>query len=181
MITVAQVAAQMGRDKEGLEFTDEETGAVTQLIASVEARAEAFCDRKFTAGTLTELLTSYETPFLALTGYPAAVITSVKDKHYSDDYTIDSNNYTVQDSQVLLKFNRKWGPGYNRYEVIYTYGWTAETVPEDFKLAVIMEVISAFHIMRAEPRPTENISGFDRSVKLSERFEDYLMQYRAVV
>ena len=77
------------------------------------------------------------TRYLWLRHWPATAITTVIDQIY-DDTTIDADDYTLMDDGRIRKTsNAVWTAGAGRYKVTFTYGYTALTVPDGIKLAML--------------------------------------------
>ncbi len=175
MITVTEVQRHMGRSDPTVTFSSEDEAVVQQLIDSVIKAVGNYCDRDFESGTHTESVTSHGAQNLSLKGYPVNSVTSLTDK--TSESVMSDTKYVVYAGGVVLK-RGKFEDGFKRFEVVYSSGYTTLTFPEDIKLAVINEVMSEFLLSRSEPRPTENISGFDKSIQLSGKTKEIMNYYK---
>lgn len=171
MVTVTDILNHMGRSD--IPFSEEESAVVTRLIDAISSAAEGYCNKAFRSGTMTERVLNYGTTFIEPMGYPLLTVTEIK--FISSDLTYSASEIEVDEKNIYRILDRTWPKG--KYDITYTYGWTTANVPDDMKLAVISEVISQFNLPGAEPRPTENVSGFERETILSAKFKEYLQRY----
>ncbi len=171
MVTKDDIQKHMGRSD--VPFSTEEGTVIDRLIGAVSSAAEGYCYKVFRSGSMTERVTNYGTTFIEPTGYPIKSVEEIK--FITSDGTYSSSEIETDDKNIYLLRGREWPKG--KYHLEYTYGWDTSDVPDDMKLAVINEVISQFNLQRSEPRPTENISAWEREMTLTAKFKEYLNRY----
>lgn len=112
------------------------------LCDAVSSIADAYCGRTLESTTHTEYYSAYGSSYLVLNNYPITSVSGVYDdvsRVWDDDTIIDSADYIV-DSNIIYLNGYYFSGGAKAVKVVYTAGYTSNTIPQDLKQAAIMEV-----------------------------------------
>lgn len=142
VITVAQFCGFRNVDE------DAEAACIAQLhIDAAQERLEAFCDRRFEEAAWTEYhdVTQPNTRFVYLRNPPVASVTSLQyDAQEGTPETVASGDYILEaeTGKITLHDDESYFPvgdggGERCVKVVYTGGWTAQSMPAAIKLACL--------------------------------------------
>ena len=132
-----------------LDLIPEEKAQIELLIFSCSAEIEQYTHRVLKRRDIRELRDGYHQSELTLKQYPVHGVTSLKvdkDKTYPPDALIPREYYHCPmaeeedqrgetPSEIILLNGYQFPPGKNNIEIIYSAGYTEETMPETLKTA----------------------------------------------
>lgn len=132
---------------------------MTRLCDVVTTLFDTYCNRTLLETEHTEYYSCYGTNYIVLRNYPVTLITSVSDdtNYVWDVDTIIDSDYYFLDNTILRLKNLYFANYPQSVQVIYTAGYTTETLPEDLKQAAILEVA---HLYK---KSSEGVSVVSRS------------------
>lgn len=122
---------------------DDELETVETIISWIEKKAESIIGRKLTRETRTSYLEGFGNDKIILPVIPVIELTSVSldsNREFSD--VLDPGDYYCDlESGVITLFKEKTPEGVKTIKVVYTAGFTSETLPSDLKFNFV-EAIS---------------------------------------
>lgn len=133
------------KDELGIKDT-QDNQALTRLAEGIQARFDSYCHRSFGHAVDVEEVHDGGVAAIELKHWPVETVTSV---HCSDARLwtaatlVEAGDYFINKQRGLLVYAtgmRRWLYGVENIRVVYTGGYTAETVPEDLKRAFRMQL-----------------------------------------
>lgn len=171
---------------------DTQDAQIGQMIDSVQAQVKKKISRDLESSVHTEYHDGDATNILIVKEFPVTAVTSIHDdpeRVYGDDTLISSDDYIIGevDGSPAGIIRLDVGVFYSsqkNIKVVYTGGYTAATVPEDIKMALI-KLVGAEHIesngaIFAIPSDGEDSGGTFRPAVLRKRAWEILKQYRSI-
>jgi uncharacterized phiE125 gp8 family phage protein len=120
-----------------------------ELTRAVIKQTENKCNRTFEADEYTEYYDGKYSSELQLNVYPVSALTSVHDdvdRVYGSDTLIDSSDLVLYGEEGIIYYDGDvFSDGRKNVKVVYTAGYTVNTIPPDLKQGLI-ELIGASYI-----------------------------------
>lgn len=137
MITdLATIKRQAGMSLE--DTTDDDI--LFELQKSAEDKAQTFCGIQFEQQEFTEYHSGDGTDVVLLKNYPVASITELynsPDRTFTAIDLLDSDEYTIYEELGMIELVERWFcHGSKTIKVVYTAGYTEDTMPDDLKTAI---------------------------------------------
>jgi hypothetical protein len=146
LITVDDVRSHRLANGITLNTTPDQNIILENLINHITSMFEGFCDRRFVSRTYTEYHNGNGRSILYTANNPIISITSI---NVDSDWTWDastllsSSYYRIFDNiGIITKCCDYFEVGQQNIKVVYVAGYAV--IPEDLKLACIMEVLNRF-------------------------------------
>ena len=159
----------------GIGYTDED-GMLQDLLDEAEARVADYINSVFVASptTYVEKLTP-DAEYLFPTTLPIVAISKVEEWRTSNEFT---GAYSHDGVKIFRDDGGIWTRGELRWEVTYTAGYTAATIPTGLKLA-IRQIMTRIYQVR-DGRKGENAAGhtINWAAIMESDLWDNLVQYR---
>jgi hypothetical protein len=148
---------------------------ITALIASVQAKAERYCGRKFESAAYTEWHDAAEgQAFFFVQNPPITAITTLTHNEPLSPQTINQTNNVRQEADYQHRGKVELHNGEGVYyagsgsiKIVYTGGWSDNTIPADLKQALAEQVL--FEMNHAERVGLQNLRGDGAGADYAER------------
>jgi len=141
---------------EGMSNVDKYDVLLSSLITMTSKRFESYCGRVWdnnSGNDITEYFDGGGKSFVIVKRIPVASVTSLHDdtaRAYGADTLINTTEYVIYNDDGLIELDDGgyFADGRKNVKVVYKGGYTATTIPEDLKLACIMEAAKTFEMRK---------------------------------
>jgi len=129
-------------------FTETQKDAVVNLINWISGKAETIAQREIVSKERTLVVCGNGSPRLYLPIVPVTEVASViiDSNHTFLVDPIDPTEYYVdQKAGIVTRYNYRWTEGLYNIQVVYTAGWTLETMPAEIQKACLEGIKTAWN------------------------------------
>lgn len=121
-------------------YSPEKSKDVLDYCANAASKAiESFCSRSFVSNNFTDKIFISNTNEILLSNYPVISVESLTYVVGSATYNYSADDFYVDSSIGVLRLFHKYFHEKSVVHVAYTAGYTHENMPDDLKLACLMQ------------------------------------------
>lgn len=129
-------------------FTETQKDSVVNLINWISGKAETIAQRELVSMERTLVVCGNGSPRLYLPVVPVTEVSSVTidSGHRFLVDPLDPTEYHIDSKAgIITRYNYRWPEGIYNIQVVYTAGWTIETMPSEIQKACLEAVKTAWN------------------------------------
>lgn len=175
---------------EGLANVNKYDTLLAAIITMTSKRFGSYCEREWdnnSGNDITEYFDGTGQDFIIVKHVPIASVTSLYDdanRSYGADTLIDATDYVFYADRGIIQLDGStFGKGLKNIKAVYKGGYTASTIPDDLRMACLLESAKTFEMRKRLGLDSKSAQGGSVMVTPKSMVTplDFLAEVKAII